>query len=139
MIVSKPAQFTKHTFVSSPAKPGHCLVLPEARKLEPAAGRGAASQRVRDEVPQELRDRHAASCGDQGFCRQREGALLAVAPSAGTGLSAFSDSPGSLKKCHCKRGASYCVTVSKHFYCMKVQLVVQKSVTLRGELLTVSL
>ena len=56
-----------------------------------------------------------------------------------TGLPAYSDSAGTLKKCHCKRGASYCVTVSKHFYCMKVQLGVQKSVTVRGEILTVSL
>ena len=35
---------------------------------------------------------------------------------ATTGLPAYSDSAGTLKKCHCKRGASYCVTVSKHFY-----------------------
>ena len=56
-----------------------------------------------------------------------------------TGLPAYSDSVGTAKKCHCKRGASYCVTVSEHFYCMKVQLGVQKSVTVTGELLTVSL
>ena len=56
-----------------------------------------------------------------------------------TGLPAYSDSAGTLKKCHCKRGASYCVTVSRHFYCMKVQLRVQKSVSVSGELLTVSL
>ena len=49
------------------------------------------------------------------------------------------DSDGTLKRCHCKRGASYCVIVSKHFYCMKVQLGMQKSVTVRGDLLTVSL
>ena len=45
------------------------------------------------------------------------------------GIPAYSDSAGTLKKFHCKRVASYCVTVSKHFYCMKVQLGVQKSVT----------
>ena len=33
-----------------------------------------------------------------------------------------------------KRGASYCVTVSKHLYCMKVQLGAQQSVAVRGEL-----
>ena len=30
-----------------------------------------------------------------------------------TGFPAYSDSAGTAKKCHCKRGASYCVTVSK--------------------------
>ena len=39
-----------------------------------------------------------------------------------TGLLAFSDSVRTAKKCHCKWGAFYCVTVPKHFYCMKVQL-----------------
>ena len=43
------------------------------------------------------------------------------------------------KKCHCKRGASYCATVYRHLYCMNVQLGAQKSVTVRGELLTESL
>ena len=41
-----------------------------------------------------------------------------------------------MKKCHCKQNASYCVTVSKHCYCMKVQLGAQKSVAVSGELLT---
>ena len=56
-----------------------------------------------------------------------------------TGLSAYSDSVRTAKKGHCKRGASYFVTVSKPFYCVKVRLGAQKSVTVRGELLTVSL
>ena len=62
------------------------MVLPEAGKLESTAGRGAATQRVRDEVPEELRDRHAARGGDQGLGGQREGALLAVASSPGNTL-----------------------------------------------------
>ena len=45
---------------------------------------------------------------------------------------------GGSEKCQCKRGASYCVTVSKHLYCMKVQLGAQKSVNVRAEFLTVS-
>ena len=39
-----------------------------------------------------------------------------------TGLPAYSDRAMTAKNCHCKRGAFYCVTVSKHFYCTKVQL-----------------
>ena len=76
-----------------------------------------------------------------------EAALVEAAPALSNsnhtvtyrGIPAYSDSDGTLKKFHCKRVASYCVTVSKHFYCMKVQLGVQKSVTLRGELFTASL
>ena len=56
-----------------------------------------------------------------------------------TGLPAYSDSFWTAKKCHCKRGASYCVTVSRLFFCMKVQLGAQNSVTVRWELLTESL
>ena len=58
--------------------------------------------------------------------------------SESTGLLAYSDSPGTLKKCHCKRGASHCVTVSKHFYYMKGQSVFEK-VTVSNHLLNVSL
>ena len=39
----------------------------------------------------------------------------------GTGLPAYSDSAGTLKKCHSNHNASYCVFVSKHFYYMKGQ------------------
>ena len=58
--------------------------------------------------------------GESTMCMPKHG---------GTGLPAYSDSAGTLKKCHCKRGVSYCVTVSEHFYCMKVKLGVQTSVT----------
>ena len=55
------------------------------------------------------------------------------------GLPAYSDSVGTTKKCRCMQRASYCVTVSKHCYCIKVQFRAQKSVTVRGDLLTVAL
>ena len=55
-----------------------------------------------------------------------------------TGLPAYREDAGPAKYCRCNQKAPYCVTVSKHFYCMMVQLV-QKSVTVRGELLTVLL
>ena len=46
---------------------------------------------------------------------------ICLPPFPNTDIPAYSDSAGTLKKCHCKRGASYCVTVSRHFYCMKVE------------------
>ena len=46
---------------------------------------------------------------------------ICLPPFPNTDIPAYSDSAGTLKKCHCKRGASYCVTVSRHFYFMKVQ------------------
>ena len=58
---------------------------------------------------------------------------------ASTGLPDYSDSAGTAIKCRCKRGASYCVIVSKKFYCMKAQLGAQKRVTVSGELLILSL
>ena len=45
-----------------------------------------------------------------------------------TGLPAYSDSAGTLKKCHSKRGASYCVTISKHSSIQKVNQEFEKSV-----------
>ena len=62
-----------------------------------------------------------------------------LTPDGGTGLPAYSGSIRTATKCHCKRGASYCVTVSRIFFCMKVQLGAQKIVTVSGELVTVSL
>ena len=38
-------------------------------------------------------------------------------------------------KCHSKRQASYCVTVTKHLIYMNYQMGYQESVTLRGRLL----
>ena len=52
-----------------------------------------------------------------------------------TGLPAYSDSVGTAKSVTV---SGKLLTVSKHFYCTKVQLGSQKSVTARGELLTVS-
>ena len=46
-------------------------------------------------------------------------AFSVFSQSLSTGLPAYSDSAGKLKKC--KWGASYCITASKHVYSMEGQ------------------